>query len=45
MRAAGSFRAEMARVPGSGCVSASDVDHAFAAALGSLLRNMAMQEG
>ena len=45
MRAAGSWRAEFARVPGSGCVTATDIDHAFSAALSSELRSLAIQEG
>jgi len=45
MRTAGCWRAEFSRVPGSGCVTASDIDHAFSAALGSELRALAIQEG
>ena len=29
MRAAGSWRSDFARIPGSGCVTNSDIDHAF----------------
>ena len=45
VKASGSFRAEFARVPGSGCVSQSDLDHAFSAVVGRLVRELAIQEG
>eukprot|EP00887_Chlorella_sp_A99_P006254 scaffold3.g6254.t1 len=45
VKASGAFRAGFARVPGSGCVSQSDLDHAFAAVVGRLLREMALEEG
>jgi polyribonucleotide nucleotidyltransferase len=45
MRAAGSWRAEFARVPGSGCVTNSDVEHAFSAVLGATMRSLVIQEG
>jgi polyribonucleotide nucleotidyltransferase len=45
MRAAGCWRAEFARVPGSGCVTNSDVEHAFSAVLGSTMRSLVIQEG
>jgi polyribonucleotide nucleotidyltransferase len=45
MRAAGCWRAEFARVPGSGCVTNSDVEHAFSAVLGATMRSLAIQEG
>lgn len=45
MRAAGCWRAEFSRVPGSGCVAGSDVDHAFAAAVGAELRSLVLEQG
>ena len=43
--APGSFRADFARVPGSGCVSPGDLDHAFATAVARARRGMVMGEG
>jgi len=45
MRAAGCWRAEFARVPGSGTVTNSDIEHAFSAVLGSTMRSLVIQEG
>lgn len=45
LRASGSWRAEFARVPGSGCVTSSDVEHAFSAIVGAEMRKLAIQEG
>lgn len=45
IRAAGAWRAESSRVPGSGCVTPSDVNNAFSGAVGVELRALAVQEG
>ncbi|EFN54220.1 hypothetical protein CHLNCDRAFT_36088 [Chlorella variabilis] len=45
LKANGSFRTEFARVPGSGCVSPADLEHAFTAVLSSALRRLAVEEG
>lgn len=45
LRDTGSFRFEQARVAGSGCVSPSDLDHAFTALIMRTLRVLAVQEG
>ncbi|KAL4458391.1 hypothetical protein ABPG75_013256 [Micractinium tetrahymenae] len=45
LRATGAFRTEYARVPGSGCVAPSDLDHGFTAVLGGTLRWLALEEG
>lgn len=45
MRASGSWRADFARIPGSGCVTSSDIDHAFSAALSQEMRCLAIEEG
>jgi polyribonucleotide nucleotidyltransferase len=45
MRAAGAWRAEFSRIPGSGCVTGSDVDAAFGAAAAAEARAMAVDDG
>lgn len=41
---AGSFRLNMVRQPGSGCVSPSDIDNAFTGLLLRVLRRLALEE-
>ncbi|KAL4429595.1 hypothetical protein ABPG77_008644 [Micractinium sp. CCAP 211/92] len=45
LKASGAFRTEFARVPGSGCVSPADLEHAFSAVLAATLRRLALEEG
>lgn len=45
LKASGAFRTEFARVPGSGCVSPADLEHAFTAVLGAVMRRLALEEG
>lgn len=44
MKRIGAWRAEFARIPGSGCVSAADIDHTFSATLSSEWRKMIFNE-
>lgn len=44
LRKTGSMRADMARVPGSGCVAPADIDAAWPAMLSAEMRKMAFQE-
>ena len=45
LKATGAFRTEFVRVPGSGCVTPADLDHAFNAVLGAAMRRLAVEEG
>ncbi len=45
LKAVGAFRTEFARLPGSGCVSPADLDHAFGALLSATMRRLALEEG
>lgn len=45
LRESGSWRGDHVRVPGSGCVSPTDLDHIFEAAIGTELRRMVLQNG
>ncbi|PSC68371.1 polyribonucleotide nucleotidyltransferase [Micractinium conductrix] len=45
LRASGGFRADFARVPGSGCVTQADLEHTFRALVAGTLRRLALDEG
>lgn len=45
LKDSGAWRGDFVRVPGSGCVSPTDLDHVFEAAIGSELRRMVLQDG